>query len=116
MEKPSRASHWAPSATTKWTEDFATAGLGPRGDNDYGAYVLMLPPDERERARELTVRFRSKLSNQSRFFSVDATPLEAAELNEIAESCDVSLDVAKANGLESVLDASRNSYPRDVGR
>ena len=80
-----------------------------RGDNEYGAYVLRAPASETG-PLSLEVRFRSGMTRSRRFFSVDADapPPDGT-------GC-FGGELAIAPGIARVVDASRNSYPRDTGR
>jgi len=83
----------------------------PRGDNEYGSYLLRLPEDSVQGGPvRLGVRFRSGMSRTRRFFTVD--PGAGGE----PPHCDIDDTVAVVPGLGRVVDASRNSYPRDTGR
>jgi hypothetical protein len=67
-----------------------------RGGMAYGVYTLQAPVSTRDRMLELSVRFRSGMSIEPMFFSLDAR----------AEGASAILDV----------DARSNSYPETTGR
>jgi hypothetical protein len=87
----------------------------PNGDTAYGGYILLMPPEERDGPVPLSVRFRSGMSIEALFFSlnVDENP---EKLRELAEHCEVPDTGSLLNGAFRVVDASRNRYPEDTGR
>ena len=87
----------------------------PRGDMAYGGYLLIIPrPESRERLK-VEVRFRSGMSIERRFFSLDLGR-NADDLTDLAARCNIPRDVALMNGAARIVDASSNSYPQDTGR
>ena len=86
----------------------------PRGDMAYGGYTLILPEGRGEPAH-LEVRFRSGMSAESMFFSLD-TRKDGTDVAQLAGGCDPPPSAAMVDGVGRIIDASRNSYPGDTGR
>jgi 4-amino-4-deoxy-L-arabinose transferase-like glycosyltransferase len=105
------------------TEDFE-AGVAPhrlchraeppRGDMAYGGYVLVTPAT-RAGALPLGVRFRSGMSAEPLFFSLDQRG-DAARLASLLAACAVRPSAVPVDGVGRVLDASANHYPETTGR
>jgi len=86
----------------------------PRGDMAYGGYSLILPAGEGEPV-DLKVRFRSGMSVESMFFSLDTTT-NGAEAAQFDGGCETPPRAAIVGGVGRILEASSNSYPADTGR
>jgi len=87
----------------------------PRGDMAYGGYLLMIPRPESREGLKVEVRFRSGMSIERRFFSLDLSR-NADDLTDLAARCNLPTGVALVNGAARIVDASSNSYPQDTGR
>lgn len=97
------------------TEDFDIGNLcyraeSPRGGMAYGGYVVLTTP-ERSGPVQLTVRFRSGMSIEPMFISLDRRMFEVADL---VSRC--TEDHVRAVGVRTILQAESNSYPSDTGR
>jgi 4-amino-4-deoxy-L-arabinose transferase-like glycosyltransferase len=85
-----------------------------RGGMAYGGYVLFTPA-EGARPRFLTVRFRSGMSIEPLFFSLDQRD-EEDRLRALVSECMPPPDAVPVDGVSRILDATRNRYPEDTGR
>jgi hypothetical protein len=86
----------------------------PRGDMAYGGYSLAPLEGEGEPV-QLEVRFRSGMSVEAMFFSLD-TRTDGAEAARLGTDCEIPPDAAIVGGVSRIVDASRNTYPENTGR
>lgn len=86
--------------------------LGLRGGMAYGIYVLSVPRDGAGSSLELSVRFRSGMSIEPMFFSVN--PREQMPSIETLGQCAPAEPTLAAVG--SIVDARLNGYPESTGR
>ena len=96
-------------------DDFDIEGLcyraePPRGDMAYGGYVLFTTPTQ-DGPVPLTVHYRSGMSIEPMFMSLDTRPFDASELVARCTADDVP-----ARGVGAIIEAETNSYPADTGR
>ena len=82
----------------------------PRGDMAYGGYVLFVEP-ARDGPVPLTVRFRSGMSIEPMFISLD---IRASDLSALVARC--TEDDVATSGFGRIVEAETNSYPADTGR
>jgi hypothetical protein len=97
------------------TTDFDLPGLcyraePPRGDMPYGGYVVFTTP-ARDGPVRMSVRFRSGMSIEPMFMSLDTRPFDVAAL---VARC--THEMIPARGVGAILEAEINSYPADTGR
>ncbi len=87
----------------------------PRGGMAYGGYFLTTPAGESGGALSLMVRFRSGMSIERMFFSLDMRD-HSEDLAALAARCNIPSDTIRVNGAARVIDASLNAYPEHTGR
>ena len=97
------------------TNDFDIEGLcyraePPRGGMAYGGYVVFTTPT-RDGPVPMTVRFRSGMSIEPMFMSLDTRLFDASELVARCTAENIA-----ALGVGAILEAVTNSYPADTGR
>jgi 4-amino-4-deoxy-L-arabinose transferase-like glycosyltransferase len=86
--------------------------LPQRGGMAYGVYVLGVPPERAGGALELTVRFRSGMSIEPMFFSVN--PRVPWPPREPLGACAPTEPLLP--GVAAIVDARSNGYPESTGR
>jgi hypothetical protein len=86
----------------------------PRGDMAYGGYVLFTRTG-RPGPAALSVRFRSGMSAEPLFFSLDQRE-DRDRLRALIADCHPEAPVTPVNGVGRILDATANHYPEDTGR
>jgi hypothetical protein len=100
-------------AAEPWT--LCVRAEGMRSDKPYARYVLKGPARDRAAALTLAVRFRTGMSVEPRYFQLDARRT-LDELRLAPAECGPGPGAAIVNGIDHVLDASKNNYPEDTGR